>query len=491
MGAVIGFYIGIVNLVPVGYCDGTMLFHLLLRTRRGAELEDLILRGARLVSSVQVTREYHDDVADRRAALQQLLDSPAADPAELGARYIALGSAQISAGERRDAERNVTQGLALLPEGVDPSSEGTGWECLLGARMDRYDQPGAAEAYGKALHAACLLKSKAQDPEYRLQADLWIASLHCQAHAWAETLQSTATALAVCPDDKRWRMWKGMLLYHQAQGLLQTGCQQAGLDAVRRAAEIFRTQPDGVKGPHFLGLEGMSLCNAGRTEDGLSLVRECIALLEVRGAFRLASSFRLCIAEVLRNAGKVARAACVLPSLKKIGPEQRVEYHSRRGGIRLRGGKLPEAIADLTLSVSLIERDIPVDEIALGVVRTLLADALAEAGAIEAAEQLATQARETLAAAGHPWVGAAYITLAIVGWRKTSSPGSYVEEALRVWDAAPLMLPAQKARSMEEAAESLQSAGLAAEAAECRTAATRHWQTFSPAPEEKALVAGY
>jgi tetratricopeptide (TPR) repeat protein len=487
MAAVLGIYIGTINLLPLGYCDGTMLFHLLLRTRRGEELTSRILHGANLNGRQESARDYEDDVLERREALRQLLDSPAPDPVTLGCQYIALGTAEIATEHQRDAELHVTQGLTLLPEGAVPASEATGWECLQILRTARHDRAGATEAYQKALTAARLLRNDGQSQP--LRAGLSIASLHVRAQAWAETLEETAAELALCGEDQDARMQTGVLLHFRAQALLQTGCVEAGLAAVDRAAGIFRAQSSGVPGPHHLGMLGESLWNAGRTEGAVSLVTESIVLLEARGAIRTATAFRLCLSELLRSDGRVAHAACVLPPVERIGPGVRRHYYERRGAIRRSGGKLREAIADLSAAAAVCEHEVPGDEVKLAGTQARLADTLTEAGDLEQAEPLARQAQEVLAAAGHPDCAGACITLAVIGWRKDGSPGGYVGAALRCWQAATLLLPADKARDMEEAARRLESAGLVDAAAQCRAAAEQQWLNLGAVPLQEALAA--
>ena len=490
MGSVIGFYVGLINLLPLGYCDGTMLFHLLLCTRRGEELMALWLRGTNPSAGHRAAPDYDGDVSEQRGKLRRLLDSPAPDPVQLGRQYIALASFEQAAQYTRDAEQHAAQGLALLSEGAAPDSEAAGWECLQFLRMARFDHAGAMEAYQKALTAFGLLRNGAQDLPQRMQAGLRIAGLHVRARAWAEALEETAAALALCPEDEQWRMWKGMLLSFRARALLQTGSVDAGPEATREAAGILRAQSDDVLAPHYLVLLGESLWNAGQAEGAISLMAEGIGLLEARGAVRLAAAIRLYLAEVLRIDGRAGRAACVLPPPERIEPVLRRQYHARRGAIRRSGGKLRDAIDDLSAVVAMSEQGGPGDEVALAVARGLLAGALAEAGDLEQAEPLATQAYETLASAGHPDFSAACITLAVVGWRKNGSAGDYVEAAIRGWNAAPLLFPADKARELEAAARSLESAGLAAEAAECRAAAAQHWQSIAAAPQEALVTSG-
>ncbi len=480
MAGVIGFYVGTINLLPLGYCHGTMLFHLLLRTPRGEELTNLILRGAHLGAAGERAREYQDDVEERRARLREMRESTDADPVQLGGQYISLGSVELAAQHRRDAEQHVQEGLALLSTAPLAASEVLGWWCLHVLRTERHDRAGATEAYRKGLAVAGRM-AEGQDSKARLEALFSMAGLHVRAQAWDEALEATAAALASCPEDEAWRVNRGMLLYYRAEALLQSGRGEAGMDAVAQLAANLRAQATGISGPHVLGLLGESLWNAGRTKEAAALVTESVKLLEARKAMRVAASFRLFLAEVLRSDGRAARAACVLPAEQPDSDLRRI-FHERRGAIRRSGGKVREAIADLAAVVSLVEEETAGDEVAVAAARGKLAAALAEAGDREQAVGLAREAYERLESTGHPECAGACITLAVTG------VGDSVDAALRGWNAAGCMLPAAKAREMEAAARSLEAAGLAEAATQCRAAARQQWQRLAVAPAQAAMV---
>jgi tetratricopeptide (TPR) repeat protein len=477
MGAMIGFYVGVVNLLPFGYCDGTMLFHLLLKTRRAEELQALILRGA-VGAAAMCPQDYEDELAVRRSELQQLLESPTPDAVRQGRQYIRLASIEQAARHWRDAEAHTLQGLDLLPAGAEPAWEATGWETLQFLRMARFDYPGSMEAYRKAIDAAALLSDRATTDTQRLEAEFRLARLHSRAQCWDAALAHTSVALALCPVAVEPR---AQLLSISAQALLRTGRVEAGLEATRQAATLLRTQTTGVKGPHGLGSLADFLWRAGRAEEALPLARECIVLLEARGALRLGASFRLYFAEVLRVQCRFAHAACVLPLRANAGSMD-TRYLEVRGSIRRHGDRLPAAIADLTAVVECQLRQSPVDEVAVAVARGKLADALAASGAWEEAERMVAPAYERLAAAGHPEAAAASITLAVVSWRKTGAAGSEVEAALRIWSANQILAPADKAREMELAGRKLDAAGYAEGAARCRESAQVQWQSMASEP---------
>ncbi|HTX39436.1 MAG TPA: M50 family metallopeptidase [Bryobacteraceae bacterium] len=481
MAAVIGFYVGTINLLPLGYCDGTMLFHLLLGTRRGEELTNLILRGAPLGAAGEAAREYQDDVEERRAKLRAMRESGDADPAQLGGQYISLGSVELAAEHRRDAEQHVQEGLALLAAAPSAAPEALGWWCLQALRTERHDRAGAAEAYQKGLAAAGRM-AEGEDSKARLEALFSMAGLHVRAQAWERALETTTAALASCPEEEAWLVNRGMLLSYRAEALLQSGRVEPGLEAVGQAAANLRAQATGIAGPHWLGLLGASLWNAGRSKEAAALVTESIKLLEARKAMRLAAGFRLFLAEVLRSDGCAARAACVLPAEEPRDSDLRRIYHERRGAIRRSGGKVREAIADLAAVVTLVEEETAGDEIAGAAARGSLAAALAEAGDREQAAGLAREVYAKLEPTGHPEYAGACITLAVTGC------GDWVDAALRGWNAAGCMLPAAKAREMEAAARALEAAGLAEAASQCRAAARQQWASLAVVRAQEALV---
>jgi len=465
MGSVAGFYLGVVNLLPLGYCDGTMLAHLGVRTRRGEELLTILLRGAPASGQVSEEHSYEDQIAARRQALQELLDSPAPDPAQVGAHYISLGSVELAAQQWRDAEPYLVQGLKLLPEGVSPTTEASAWECLQILRTASFDRTGADQAYRKALDILLPMAAASSDPQLRLG----IAGLHARAHAWEAALKEIHEVLASCCGDE---LHKGVALRYKAEALLYTGHTEAGLRDAEAAAASFRAQT-GVSASHNLGVLGGSLWQAGHIEEAVSLLTECIVRLEAGGPNPLAVTYRLFLAEVFRADGRVARAACMLPRRDLVPEHALASYYRRRGEIRLRGGKISESVRDLVRHVAIYEETTPPDPVDVAAARLALAEALVVAGDIDEAERLARQAHEVLAPTGHPAFADACITLAIVEWRRDGSAGEWVDSALHRWETDTFLLPFVRIMDMETAAARFEAAGLPEAAVRCRTAVGR------------------
>lgn len=465
MGSVAGFYLGAINLLPLGYCDGTMLAHLGLRTRRGEELLTILLRGATASAQVSDEPSYEDQIAARRDALQKLLDSLAPDPVQLAEHYIYLGSVEMSAQQSREAESHLVQGLDLLPEGAALAIEAHAWDCLQSLRTRRFDRLGADQAYRKALELSRQILASSPDPEVRLV----IGGLHSVAHAWEAALTEIDDFLGSFSGDE---LTKGRALLWRAVALLHTGHGDAGIRDAETAAAIFR-RTVGLYVAHDLGGLGGALWQAGRIEEAIALVTECIMRLEAAGQNPLAISYRLFLAEVFCVDGRAARAACVLPRRELVPEPAMASYFWSRGVIRLRGGKVPEAVRDLARQLAIREAETPADALRIAGARADLAEALVVAGDIDQAERLARQAHEVLAPTGHPDVAGACITLAIVEWKRSGSPGRWVDAAMHRWETDTFLLPFARIRALEIAATRLEAASMDEAAVRCRTGASR------------------
>jgi len=233
LGAMLGYYLAVANLLPFGYSDGTIFFHLLFRTRRSQELIDLVFGGETPANAPQRLRNYEDDVRVYTESIRQLLDGPTPDPAQLGDTYIALGLAEMGAQRPRDAEAHLQQGLAVLPEGSSYGYEAAGWEGLGILRCARYDAAGVQQAYEHAIDTFRILRCNDLNAKQRLQLDVEVCRLHVMAVNWQATLEEAESGLAECPDEESRGLERGLLLSLRAQALLHTGRLDRGLEALK------------------------------------------------------------------------------------------------------------------------------------------------------------------------------------------------------------------------------------------------------------------
>lgn len=478
IGSILGVYLGVTNLVPLGYTDGTMLFHLILRTHRGEELIAKILESQNRQAAAEHKNagDYQKSAALAREALQRLIERGETDPNRLAYEYLALGHTQLAAEQWRDAEQHLRKALDLLADGApDASLESGAWTCLHRIYLYLPDVPSADQAYRKALEANESLRSKLSKRGDQLRLHLSTAELHLSAHAFEPALAETEHALAGFPEDPGSRFLMGQLLSARAHAAMQSGEVAFGLHAAEEAANIFRSyeSADGVETAQSLGQLGERLWNGGYPDEGITLITESLRLLEPRAAVESEVRLRVFLASVLRAEGRLEEAERALPELERVGPDMRKDYLTERGAIRRKGRKWPEALADASEALRITLTDTPGDDLAIAMAKNAVAEAYLDAGHLMQAELLAKQAYAVLSAAGHPERTDTCITLAVIGWQKQQSTGDYFEEALRIWETAPLILRANKARTLEYIAERLERAGLPEEATRCREDSAR------------------
>jgi tetratricopeptide (TPR) repeat protein len=481
IGSLLGFYIGALNLIPIGYTDGTMLLHLILRTRRGEELIAKCLDSQiwQAADDRNAAIDYKGCAALKRTALERLLEQGEADPARLAEEYLGLGRMEVAAEQWREAEQHLRQALDLLAKGEPKASrESTCWACLHRIYLRRRDLAGAEEAYRKALATNESLRPTMSSQSARLTLSFCIAELHVHAHAFEPALAETERALDGFPDRRELRFLKGRLLSIRAHSALQSGHVAMGLAAAEEAAAIFRSEQitGGAAALQQLGLLGWSLWEGGQTKQATALYIECIRVLEQLGAMDLATRCRLGLAHILRSDGRTAEAACVLPRLERVGRDLRKEYLAQRGATRQKAGRWADALRDASEILSLAVEEEPADELAISIARSTLAEAYLDAGLVAEAEATALQAYAELVPSGHPERAAACVTLALVGWQNEGSTGVYLEEAMQVWTEASLILAADRAHFLESTADRLERAGVVGEAARWRDAAEGHWR---------------
>src|SRR5262249_15232126 len=111
------------NLVPVGYSDGSMLWHLLLWTKHGQDLYTLHLaaKAHNDASRRHLEQDLAGEVQLRRKALSQTLATGDAPSVRLGHCYQALGYALLNHSLRGEAEENLRNSIDVFSRSGDAS----------------------------------------------------------------------------------------------------------------------------------------------------------------------------------------------------------------------------------------------------------------------------------------------------------------------------------------------------------------------------------
>jgi tetratricopeptide (TPR) repeat protein len=493
LASALGFYEFVLNLIPAGYTDGQMLLHLILRTHRGDQLIAGMLASQEQGAADErcAAGDFENAVALRREALRRLKDSGEPDTIQLAGSHAMLGLAELpNEAYVNDAESNFRQGLIVLARTPGNASvEAACWVGLHRLAMIRQRPEEADHDYRSAMRAIEKMWQAALADDFTVYGHM--AELHATAAAFEPALDAIERAMDAQPRRSD-RLTKGVLLRLRAQCELQLGHTVAGLGAAEEAAAIFRSDDSsgsGSRAPLELGLLGLSLWQAGHDEQAVSLLKESILLLRLRGAANAALRFRLQLAGVLREAGRVREAGCVLPEPGEVGIDFRKTFLKQRGQIRRRSGHMQEALADFRELMRLTAADAQASDVDIALAKSSLAEAHLDAGNIEIAASLAYEAREMLAGIHHPETAAVSVTLALISWRKEErSAPAWLREAMRIYAQAPLLLPAVKARFFESTARKLEEARRTAEAVEWRTAADTCWRTLGRTAEVVAAT---
>ncbi|HTS26544.1 MAG TPA: site-2 protease family protein [Bryobacteraceae bacterium] len=479
VAALQGYYGAVVNLIPAGYTDGTMLFHLILRTARGKQLIARILSGQAHQDAVERRRagDHESNLALQRAALERLIAGGGHAPLQLALAHSQLGLAELAAGSAAEAEKNFRASLDVVARiGGNPAIEADCWTGLHRVFFTQQRPEDAGQAYRNAWGALIALGKNPPAGIDRLAIQAGLAELHCAGGAFEPALAVITDLLANLNRSAQQRRLRGLLLRFRARCELQLGHPGLGRAIVAQAASFWRNAGSkAADGPQEIGLLGLEFSLGGQAEAAVPLLRESIELFEKRGEPNPAARFRLLLAEVLRKAGRIDEARQVLPLSEQLPGELHRQFLEERAAVDHKAGRLGEAMSGYREALRLIEGDPRSNAGAVNTVKSSLAGVCLEAGQVEEAESLAQEAWNELSAAGDPEAATACITLGLISWHHSRTPAAWFDEGLRRVEDAPLLLHANKARFFEATAARLEKTGLDGEASRFRLAAERHW----------------
>lgn len=460
VAAVMGLYDFAINLLPLGYTDGTMLLHLSLRTAHGEELLTRILNSR--LSGTQV-EDAERDLESKRAALHNALQTVPPNPLVIARAHLIVGRAELAAHQLVEAEQSYRKALEALQD--PPLDRAIEADCQVGLHrvyLQRQRPQQAQQAYLAARRTIEELRRQAGGNQ-RLALTAGLAELHTMAREYRIGLAEITSVLLGL--DRGHFLLYGTLLRLRAICEFQLGQPVDGAATAQEAARALRSayldDGDRMKAIQQLGLVGVAYSMAGRLEDGESLISECVCLHETHNARRAGARWRLVLAENLRQQKLCERALCALPVPDRTPADLRRRLVKERATILLRAGRINEAIADFDALLGE-----PADEIFRARVEGLMAEACLEAFDLTRAGTLAQSAYDTLLGAGHPDSAGPAVTLAILRGRPAD-----LAEAQRTVLEAPLLGPASQARWLEQAADRIERAGMPNPAAEFRSAA--------------------
>ena len=336
---------------------------------------------------------------------------------------------------------------------ANPTLAANAWSGLHLASIRRHHVAAAGPACASAL--AILEKQKAgREPTGPVVTLAMLAQAHQRNGAFETALGEIEQGLKSLSRGSGTVLVRAHLLRLKAMCRLDLDETDAGLAAAQSAAELFRS-PEIPPARRNLAWEnvadlGYELWRTGQSALPIAFLREGIARLELCGALPVAAQYRIKLAAILRQLGRLDEACGELPLEPALSPALRRAFLAERAQLHLVSGRPDFAVADCRELVALWRAHpcAPAPEIASA--EALLAKGCLAAGDLIEAEALALQAAEVLGPWQHPDAASCLITFALARSQSTGeSSTASIDEAFRLIDIAGLLDPAEKARLKE------------------------------------------
>jgi tetratricopeptide (TPR) repeat protein len=281
--AALGLYDGIINLVPLGYSDGSMLFHLLLGTPEGGQLLD-----RQLLSRVHAEAQEHHghaDFAREVACWQRAINGFPSTFSAFGLCYQALGHARLATHDWPGAEDAFRKCLEFEADlATNPSLAVNVWSLLHKALIEQGRSEEAGGVYAKALG---LLEARARiknrDVASKAITRVMLAQLRVRGGDCPGTLAECHEAWKLLANAQGRHQLRMYLYEAQAEAEIRLDHVDEGLAIAARSVNVVRSEriPASQRAGawHDLAEFGFKLCRAGQYDAGVGMIREAIANL--------------------------------------------------------------------------------------------------------------------------------------------------------------------------------------------------------------------
>ena len=422
----------IINLIPLGYTDGTLLLHLVLWTRKGREFSAAWLSTKHVEEADQRRAEvdFESEVELRRNVLDQALAHGHQNSVELAVKYQALGFAEVNAKRLPEAEQSLTKSLDILKQcgNPHPLAEANSWKGLHQVYRLQQRAADSSRAGSSAIRAFEKCK-KLLPPDGLVEVGSALAKLHLDARAYEAALEELDQALANFPVGRQYLLLKATIFRQRAECEFHLGCPERGSAAAETAAQILRSpetsESNRAKAWGEMGTLGVSVWMAGRAEQAVALLSEAVRAVDPEAGKRSAR-LPVTLAMVLRKAGRLTEAEAALPANEGLTERLREAFLNERARIRLRSGRVENAIADFEEVLRLNKETPHASATGIATIEGSLAEALLDAGRVEQAEAIARTACDVLVPVEHPEGSGPLVTLALIAWQRQQEFGEHL-----------------------------------------------------------------
>ena len=466
--AVVALVDFLINLVPLGYSDGSMLFHLILGTEGGRLI---LIRSALMHLHGEADRLHEQAAFDqevdlRAAALQKALDGGERNAFAVAFCHERLGRAKQCLDDWPGAEAEFRKCLAFEAEcASEPALRVNSWALLQKCAFERHHVADVGRAYPPTL-AALEERRKDRDRVGLSIVGLMAGRAHLRAGDFEKALAEAQGVLRVVPPGPERFSLHAEAWSIQAQAQYALEAKEEARASANRAAEFLRS-PDVPPARRNLawdelGAIGDELQRAGEAESARRFLAEAIEGLESGGALVAAARYRIKMASLCRELGETSTAWQWLPPEDGLSEPLLRSFLSERARLHLAGERPQEAFADGQRLLALWEHE-PTES---AVAQSLLAEAFLDARNYAEAAERARRAAEVLQPWQHFEAAPCLVTLALAEWRSGGEWNSdRIAEARRIIDTDALLRASAKQHLVESQAIRMERHGRPAECA--------------------------
>ncbi|HTP35554.1 MAG TPA: M50 family metallopeptidase [Candidatus Acidoferrales bacterium] len=450
--AMLGILLGVLNLIPVGYSDGSMLFHLILDTPAGRVLlfhqqTELMQEEA---SACHDRADFQKEVELKRRMVERAKEAGEGNAMAIAVCHQTLGHALLSAEDWPAAEAEFRRCLAFEAEcAVNSALAANAWSGLVWACTKRQHVVEGGRAYAAAV-GAIRPRKNAADAVNRAVSCVMLAQVHVRAAGYEAAIEEAEEGLRILPPRRERLMLRANLQAALAEAQLYFGLVEDGIASAEAAANVLRSaempEPQRNLAWDELGELGEALWRAGLAEEAIGRMREAIERLEAGGAATTAAGYRIKLCAILRQTGRAAEGANLLPEGRDLPLHMRRWLAAERVELSLVEGRAVEAIAAGLELTELWRAETSECAVERAAAESLLARAYLEAGDRANAVRLSQNALEVLGPMQHPEAAVCRLTAALAGSLRPEEVAAALEEGRRQVEGAALLTRAERER---------------------------------------------
>ncbi|HLK65627.1 MAG TPA: site-2 protease family protein [Bryobacteraceae bacterium] len=450
--APIAFFDFVVNLIPFGYCDGSMLFHLIFMTHGGRLLlnRNALTKYSEDAMELRNRADYRNEAALWSKALEEALACGEQNALVVAICYERQGRVSVALGDWPSAEEYCRKALTFEAEcAFENALAVNSWALLQRAALERHHIMEVGRSYPPLLRALEDRRKKIRDRVELGVTSIMLGRAHARAADFGKALEEARTAIRVLPPGPERSVLFAEAWSIQAQAELALGDVGNALASVAQAEEMLRSPDLPSTQRHVawdeFGQIGEDLWRQGESQVSLDILSEVIARLQSYGATDAAARYQIKLAGAQRELGNLEDAWKCLPEDRDLPISHLRSLLLERARLHLAGGRPEAAIRECECLIPLWESE-PERAITQGV----LAEACLELNDFAQAASLARQAADILGPWHHYESAACLVTLAIAEWKSGSEwEPLYANEAHSVIQSDVLLRPAAKARLLE------------------------------------------